>query len=115
MVHPSHMTMFDGRTNLSNDVVAEVRRHFPEEVFETIIPRAVRLAEAPSYGQPITIYAPKSSGAQAYAALAREVLEDDGVHIPLAKIESSDDQSTASDDDINLPNFIERRLNGDVS
>ncbi len=77
------MTMFDGRTNLSGDVVAEVRRFFPQQVFETIIPRTVRLAEAPSYGQPISVYAPTSNGAQAYASLAREVLAGDGIHIPV--------------------------------
>ena len=77
------LTMFDGRTNLANDVVKEVRRFFPDQVFETVIPRSVRLAEAPSYGQPISFYAPTSPGAVAYAALAREVLERDGVHIPI--------------------------------
>jgi chromosome partitioning protein len=76
------LTMFDARTNLSNDVVNEVRRHFSDLVFATIIPRTVRLAEAPSYGQPISVYAPNSGGALAYAALAREVLEGDGVMIP---------------------------------
>ncbi len=79
------MTMFDGRTNLSQDVVKEVRRFFPDQVFETIIPRSVRLAEAPSYGQPISFYAPSSPGATAYAALARELLERDGVSIPIAQ------------------------------
>lgn len=77
------MTMFDGRTNLANDVVKEVRRYFPDQVFETVIPRSVRLAEAPSYGQPISDYAPSSLGAIAYAALAREVLQQDGVPIPM--------------------------------
>jgi chromosome partitioning protein len=77
------LTMFDGRTNLSNDVVEEVRRYFPEQVFRTVVPRTVRLAEAPSYGQPISVYAPTSTGAQAYSALAREVLEGDGVNIPV--------------------------------
>jgi len=76
------LTMFDSRTNLSNDVVSEVRRHFSDLVFATIIPRTVRLAEAPSYGQPISVYAPNSGGALAYAALAREVLEGDGVRLP---------------------------------
>jgi chromosome partitioning protein len=76
------MTMFDARTILSNDVVKEVRRFFPDQVFMTIIPRTIRLAEAPSYGQPISAYAPSSNGALAYAALAREVLEGDGIHIP---------------------------------
>jgi len=73
------LTMFDGRTKLAHDVVAEVRKHFPTKVFRTVIPRSVRLAEAPSYGQPISVYMPTSHGAQAYHALAREVLEGDGV------------------------------------
>jgi len=63
--------------------VNEVQRFFPDQVFQSIIPRTVRLAEAPSYGQPISVYAPSSNGAQAYAALAREVLEGDGIHIPV--------------------------------
>ena len=76
------LTMFERRTKLGNDVVAEVRSHFPDRVFTAVVPRSVRLAEAPSYGQPISAFAPDSSGAQAYAALAREVLEGDGVHLP---------------------------------
>src|SRR5450756_1692001 len=75
------LTMFDGRTNLSNDVVAEVHKYFPEQVFKSVIPRSIRLAEAPSYGLPISIYAPESTGAKAFASLAREVLETDGVRI----------------------------------
>jgi chromosome partitioning protein len=77
------MTMFDVRTKLASDVVEEVRRHFPSQVFQAVIPRSIRLAEAPSYGQPITVYAPESSGAHAYAALAREVLQGDGIKIPV--------------------------------
>lgn len=77
------LTMYDGRTNLSNDVVTEVRRFFPDLVFETVIPRSIRLAEAPSYGEPISVYAPRSPGAAAYADLAREVLEGNGVYIPI--------------------------------
>jgi chromosome partitioning protein len=69
------MTMYDARTNLARQVVEEVRRHFPEKVFKTIIPRSVRLSEAPSYGEPISIYAPRSAGALAYEALTREILE----------------------------------------
>jgi chromosome partitioning protein len=71
------LTMFDSRTNLSTDVVAEVNRHFPDQVFKSIIPRSIRLAEAPSYGLPISAYAPNSVGAQAYDALARELLAGD--------------------------------------
>lgn len=76
------MTMFDGRTNLSSDVVREVQRYFPNQVFKTIIPRSIRLAEAPSYGQPISIYAPGSLGGQAYAAFTRELLTGDGIKVP---------------------------------
>ncbi len=76
------LTMYDGRTNLAIDVVEEVRRYFPEKVFSSIIPRSIRLAEAPSRGVPISIYAPESPAAKAYSALAREVLEQDGIHIP---------------------------------
>ncbi len=75
------LTMFDARTNLSSDVVAEVNKHFPGQVFKSIIPRSVRLAEAPSYGLPILSYAPSSNGALAYEALAREILKADGARI----------------------------------
>jgi chromosome partitioning protein len=67
------MTMYDPRTKLSEQVVAEVRRYFGDRVYDTIIPRTVRLSEAPGFGQPITIYDSKSRGAQSYRALAREV------------------------------------------
>jgi chromosome partitioning protein len=73
--------MFDGRTNLSGDVVAEVQKYFSEQVFETIIPRSIRLAEAPSYGLPISSYAPESSAAKSYESLARELLSGDGVAV----------------------------------
>ena len=69
------LTMFDERTRLSQQVQEEIRRHFPKEVFETVVPRNVRLAEAPSYGIPALEYDIKSRGAQAYLALAREYLE----------------------------------------
>jgi chromosome partitioning protein len=72
------LTMFDARTTLSADVSAEVRRHLPGQVFRTVIPRSVRLAEAPSFGRPISEHAPGSRGAQAYHDLARELLEHDG-------------------------------------
>jgi len=82
--------MYDPRTQLSAQVVAEVEKHFPSKVFRTRIPRSVRLSEAPSYGQPILTYAPTSSGAVAYAALAQEVLArkvlvefEDGRRIPV--------------------------------
>ena len=72
------MTMFDSRTTLARQVVEEVQGHFPDRVFDAIIPRNVRLSEAPSYGEPIISYAPRSAGALAYAALARELLVGDG-------------------------------------
>ncbi|HUR17185.1 MAG TPA: AAA family ATPase [Candidatus Limnocylindrales bacterium] len=68
------LTMYDARTTLSADVAAEVRRHLGATVFEVIVPRSVRLAEAPSYGRPIARYSPESRGAQAYQALAEELL-----------------------------------------
>jgi chromosome partitioning protein len=69
------MTMFDSRTNLSAQVVSEVRQHFGERVYETIIPRTVRLSEAPSFGQSILEYDSSGTGARAYRALAREFLK----------------------------------------
>lgn len=67
------LTMFDGRTNFSTQVAQEVRRHFPGKVFATVIPRNVRLAEAPSHGLPVTVYDRLSRGAEAYRAMAEEV------------------------------------------
>jgi chromosome partitioning protein len=67
------LTMYDARTKLSEDVANEVRRHFPTQTQGTVIPRTVRLSEAPSFGQPITTFDPASKGARAYKALAREV------------------------------------------
>ncbi|MGE5636040.1 MAG: ParA family protein [Nocardioidaceae bacterium] len=67
------LTMHDGRTRLARDVENEVREHFPELVFETVIPRNVRLGEAPSFGVPITQHAPDSAGSAAYLKLAKEV------------------------------------------
>jgi chromosome partitioning protein len=75
------MTMFDGRTNLSEQVVAEVRQHFGERVYHTVIPRSVRLSEAPSFGKSVLEYAPTGAAAEAYRALAREFIQR---HIPPA-------------------------------
>lgn len=72
------MTMFDARTNLSNEVVVEVRKYFGDKVYKTLIPRNVRLSEAPSYGQSIIDYDIRSRGAEVYLELAKEVLENDG-------------------------------------
>lgn len=71
------LTMFDSRTNLSLQVAEEVKRHFPGQVFATVIPRNVRVSEAPSYGQPVTAYDPYSRGAEAYNALAEEMASID--------------------------------------
>ncbi len=71
------LTMFDARTNLSIQVVDEVKNHFRHKVYQTIIPRNVRLSEAPSHGQPITRYDPKSKGAEVYTDLAKEVIDDE--------------------------------------
>ncbi len=71
------LTMYDGRTRLAMDVVNEVRRFFPDKVFESIIPRSIRLAEAPSYGQPINFYSKDSNASKAYDALAKEILRQD--------------------------------------
>ena len=76
------LTMYDTRTNLANDVVNEVKKHFQDQVFDTIVPRNIRLAEAPSYGIPISLYSPGSVGAAAYQELAKEILTEDGYEIP---------------------------------
>jgi chromosome partitioning protein len=67
------ITMHDERTRLARDVERELREHFPEMVFDTVIPRSVRVAEAPSYGLPVTEHAPTSRGSDAYRALAEEL------------------------------------------
>ena len=68
------LTMYDSRNTLSGDVAREVKRHFENELCKTVIPRTVRLAEAPSFGQPITVFDPTSKGAKAYRALAEEII-----------------------------------------
>ena len=69
------LTMFDERTNLGRQVVEDIQRHFGDKVFETVIPRNVRLGEAPSFGKPVLAYDVKSKGAEAYLALGREFLK----------------------------------------
>ena len=69
------LTMYDIRTNLANQVVKEVKKYFSDKVFKTVIPRNVKLSEAPSYGMPITVYDPRSKGAKAYDKLAKEFLK----------------------------------------
>jgi chromosome partitioning protein len=69
------LTMFDERTNLARQVVDDIRQHFGDKVFETVIPRNIRLGEAPSFGKPVLSYDIKSKGAEAYLALGRELLK----------------------------------------
>jgi chromosome partitioning protein len=73
------LTMYDGRTKLSSDVAAQVREYFGDTALETVIPRSVKLSEAPSYGEPIESYAPMSSGGIAYRQLAKEFLKRHGI------------------------------------
>lgn len=73
------LTMFDARNSLSGQVAQEVRKHFGQQVFDTVIPRNVTLAEAPSHGKPIILYDARSSGAQSYLSLAKEILNENGV------------------------------------
>jgi chromosome partitioning protein len=73
------LTMFDTRNSLSHQVVAEIRKHFGEKVYQTVIPRNVALGEAPSHGKPILLYDVRSRGAQSYLSLAKEILNENGV------------------------------------
>ena len=82
------MTMFDPRTKLSEQVVEEVRRYFGDRVYDTIIPRTVRLSEAPGFGQPITVYDPRSSGAKRYRELAGEVARKEPADEPVPAMDS---------------------------
>jgi chromosome partitioning protein len=94
-------TMFDRRNNLSNQVSSQLVKHFGEKVYRTIIPRNVRLAEAPSHGLPALLYDKNSSGAQAYLAFAGEVLRRDGSaqHTQFPSPEST----LADEEDVRLP------------
>lgn len=87
------MTMYDRRTTLSHQVVEEVRRHFPGHVFATVIPRSVRLSEAPSYGEPGVVYAPRARGAVAYMTFTRELLEGDGCTVSWNPVSASKSES----------------------
>ncbi len=73
------LTMFDPRNNLSHEVATEVRKHFGNKVFDTVIPRNVTLGEAPSYGKPVLLYDIRSKGAQSYLSLAKEILNETGI------------------------------------
>jgi len=76
------LTMFDDRTNLTRQVAHDLREFFQDQVFKTIIPRSVRLAEAPSFGQPILTYDPRSKGAESYIKLAKEILDHEQARLP---------------------------------
>src|ERR1700677_1777232 len=74
------LTMFDERTNLTRQVADDLREFFTDDVLKTVIPRSIRLAEAPSYGKPILMYDPRSRGAESYIQLAKEILENEQRH-----------------------------------
>jgi chromosome partitioning protein len=99
------LTMFDPRTKLSEQVVAEVRRYFGDRVYQTVIPRTVRLSEAPGFGQPITVYDPKSRGAERYRSLAKEVAAEFDVpkayadYLILKILRASNGEAVAVSDD----------------
>ena len=79
------LTMYDARTNLSNQVVNEVKKYFGDKVYKNVIPRNVRLSEAPSYGMPISLYDPRSKGSKAYEKFAKEFIKSNDEEIKLAK------------------------------
>ncbi len=84
------LTMFDGRTNLAQQVVDEVRAYFGDRAYQTVIPRTVRLSEAPSFGQPITLFDPSSRGARSYQRLAREVADRLGLPVSHDEVSALD-------------------------
>ncbi len=90
------LTMYDSRTNLSKEVVDELRGHFGDSVFETVIPRNIQLAEAPSHGLPIAIYAPSSPGGIAYKELAEEILKVDGAEVGQSAVREAADRHPES-------------------
>lgn len=71
------LTMYDDRTNLTKQVAADLREFFADEVFRTVVPRSIRLAEAPSHGKPVLLYDPGSKGSEAYIQLAKEILKNE--------------------------------------
>ncbi len=85
------LTMYDKRTTLGREVVAEVQKHFPDTVFRILIPRSIRLSEAPSYGEPGVHYAPRSKGSVAYRVLAWELLRGDGYEVDWSPPEAVED------------------------
>ena len=91
------LTMYDSRTNLSKEVVDELRGHFGDSVFQTVIPRNIQLAEAPSHGLPIATYAPSSSGGIAYRELAEEILKVDGAEVGQSVVLEAADRQASFD------------------
>jgi chromosome partitioning protein len=91
------LTMYDSRTNLSKEVVAELRGHFGDSVFQTVIPRNIQLAEAPSHGLPIAIYAPGSPGGIAYKQFAKEILKVDGAEVGQSVVREAADRRASFD------------------
>jgi len=103
------MTMFDMRTNLSQQVVAEIRTHFPEKIYESIIPRSVRMAEAPSHGLPIIAYDPNCTGSAAYRQLAREFLKR---HKAATEAAAMEEAETEAEPEIEVSVEIEEEVIG---
>jgi chromosome partitioning protein len=101
------LTMFDDRTNLSQQVAANLKSFFGDKLYATTIPRNVRLAEAPSHGKPVQIYDPKSRGAEAYTALALELLKRNGIASRKAKAKASQTEKngSASEPEKKAPRF----------
>ena len=91
------LTMYDSRTRLSKEVIDELRGHFGDSVFDTVIPRNIRLAEAPSHGLPITAYAPGSPGGIAYRELAEEILQADGAEVSQSMVREPTDRVSEFD------------------
>ena len=91
------LTMVDDRTNLSQQVAANLREFFKDKLFTTTIPRNIRLAEAPSHGQPVSVYDPKSRGAEAYSDLAAELLQRNGIVSPGAKRRATEAEAQAAE------------------
>ncbi len=103
------LTMFDARLNLSRQVVADAREHFGEVVFDTIVPRNIRLAEAPSFGKPIVVYDISSVGAQAYMSVAKELLQRDAALAVDAVVSETADKSAAGSSTTDIaPNSANR-------
>ncbi|HXR26757.1 MAG TPA: AAA family ATPase [Candidatus Baltobacteraceae bacterium] len=97
------LTMYDARTKLAADVAAEARRHLGDRVFATAIPRSVRLAEAPSYGQPIAVYRPDSAGAEAYRSVTQEFLQRQGLTITVPATAGPIDENAGGGEGLPFP------------